>query len=194
MRCWVDYSSKYGLGYLLNGGIVGVYFNDSTKLVVAPDQLAFQYYERGAAQPSLHSLDEFPEALTKKVTLLKHFRSYLAKQEADAPEQPPPPPVALGEALPCVKKWVRTRHAIFFRLSNRTVQVCFFDDTQLALSAHAKLLTFTDKLGASQTIDVADAKLYPDISKRLSYTKDVLHQLVSSSSPAPPRAAAAIAT
>ena len=29
--------------------------------------------------------------------------------------------------MPFIKKWVRTRHAILFRLSNKTVQVLFFD-------------------------------------------------------------------
>ena len=30
---WVDYSNKYGLGYLLNNGYIGVYFNDTTKII-----------------------------------------------------------------------------------------------------------------------------------------------------------------
>jgi hypothetical protein len=30
---WVDYSSKYGLGYLLCDQHIGVVFNDSTKIV-----------------------------------------------------------------------------------------------------------------------------------------------------------------
>jgi len=29
--------------------------------------------------------------------------------------------------IPFLKKWVKTRHAILFRLSNKTVQVVFFD-------------------------------------------------------------------
>jgi polo-like kinase 1 len=33
---WVDYSSKYGLGYLLINGATGVYFNDSTKIILSP--------------------------------------------------------------------------------------------------------------------------------------------------------------
>ena len=33
VKKWVDYSSKYGLGYLLSNGQVGVYFNDSTKII-----------------------------------------------------------------------------------------------------------------------------------------------------------------
>ena len=34
VKKWVDYSSKYGLGYLLSNGYTGIYFNDSTKMVL----------------------------------------------------------------------------------------------------------------------------------------------------------------
>ena len=34
VKKWVDYSTKYGLGYLLSDGSTGVYFNDSTKIIV----------------------------------------------------------------------------------------------------------------------------------------------------------------
>ena len=30
----MDYSTKYGLGYLLSDGSTGVYFNDSTKMIL----------------------------------------------------------------------------------------------------------------------------------------------------------------
>ena len=36
---WVDYSTKYGLGYLLSNNSCGVFFNDSTKIVLDPDGL-----------------------------------------------------------------------------------------------------------------------------------------------------------
>ena len=36
---WVDYSNKYGLGYQLTDGSVGVLFNDGTKMILAPDQM-----------------------------------------------------------------------------------------------------------------------------------------------------------
>lgn len=32
VKKWVDYSSKYGLGYLLSDGTTGIYFNDCTKM------------------------------------------------------------------------------------------------------------------------------------------------------------------
>jgi hypothetical protein len=34
VKKWVDYSSKYGLGYLLSDGTTGIYFNDSTKMML----------------------------------------------------------------------------------------------------------------------------------------------------------------
>ncbi len=34
VKKWVDYSSKYGLGYLLSSGATGVFFNDSTKIIL----------------------------------------------------------------------------------------------------------------------------------------------------------------
>jgi cell cycle serine/threonine-protein kinase CDC5/MSD2 len=35
---WVDYCNKYGMGYALTDGSVGVHFNDSTTIVLAPDK------------------------------------------------------------------------------------------------------------------------------------------------------------
>ena len=35
---WVDYSNKYGLGYQLTDGSVGVLFNDGTKMILSNDQ------------------------------------------------------------------------------------------------------------------------------------------------------------
>jgi polo-like kinase 1 len=90
IKKWVDYSSKYGLGYLLSNNATGVFFNDSTKIVLdfasqGPNgKNVFYYYERKPISATekqdvmtTHSLLDFPKELQKKVTLLQHFRSYL---------------------------------------------------------------------------------------------------------------------
>jgi hypothetical protein len=48
VKKWVDYSSKYGLGYLLSNLATGVFFNDSTKIIIDPNGKNFYYYERKA--------------------------------------------------------------------------------------------------------------------------------------------------
>lgn len=35
---WVDYCNKYGMGYALTDGSVGVHFNDSTTLILSADK------------------------------------------------------------------------------------------------------------------------------------------------------------
>ena len=188
---WVDYTSKYGLGYLLSDGSAGVYFNDSTKIVLATNNSNFEYMERtrrtgGRAvdPPRLaHTLEDFPaDILQKKVTLLKHFRNYLIEQQQKAGGVVPE---ARAEDPTCemvyLKKWVKTRHAILFRLSNKTVQVCFFDQTELMLSHHARVVSYTDKQGKRTTHNLQQVmnSSRADIAKRLKYTKDILHQLIS---------------
>ena len=81
---WIDYSSKYGLGYLLAEGSAGVFFNDSTKIVAEPNAPYFFYYERKAVSATekqdvlaKYNFSDYPRDLHKKVTLLDHFKSYL---------------------------------------------------------------------------------------------------------------------
>jgi serine/threonine protein kinase len=166
---YMDYTNKYGLGYLLNNGCAGVYFNDSTKIIMSADGTVFQYFERKrrgtgiSTSESDHTkmtyfVSSYPSELNKKVTLLGHFREYLLDKKtpgsAAVPEgngnlvplAPTPLPAPISgtvpwtsaargsslskwEDMPYLKKWVRTRHAVLLRLSNRSVQVSFFDKT-----------------------------------------------------------------
>ncbi len=49
---WVDYSKKYGLGYKLSNGCSGVFFNDATKMLLAPGAAA----GRGGATVRVHAV------------------------------------------------------------------------------------------------------------------------------------------
>jgi len=80
----VDYSSKYGLGYILSNGAAGVFFNDSTKIILDINGKTFNYIERGLDRQDTiktHSLSNYPSDLQKKVTLLEHFKSYLEEEK-----------------------------------------------------------------------------------------------------------------
>ena len=202
---YVDYTSKYGLGFLLNTGSAGVYFNDTTKIVLSEDGTTFQYIERKRKNEQIISSDHnhqtydmnnYPAELQKKVTLLRHFRNYLLDQhriQKDGEEKSLESQqnivqnfnVKRSDQFPVndkysdrnnihsddvnnnndivdsnnsstkdsrsnlifLKKWVRTRHAILFRLSNRTVQVVFFDRSEIILSSEARVVTYVNKQG-----------------------------------------------
>jgi polo-like kinase 1 len=181
VKKWVDYSSKYGLGYLLSNGSTGVFFNDSTKIVLSPKGHLFNYIERRSSDRqdvvSSHSLTEYPKEMQKKVTLLQHFRSYLegdVRQETGSEES--------GVSSVYMKKWMRTRHAIIFRLSNRVVQVNFQDNTEVILSSESRMVTYVNKRGerSTQPLSTAMESSNAEMSKRLKYTKDILTHMLSS--------------
>jgi len=198
---YVDYTSKYGLGFLLNNGSSGVYFNDSTKVVLNAHGDDFHYIERrkltnknegtqqtGHRDPFIckYNLSDYPETMQKKVTLLKHFKSYLMEQQQreevhDDTHSSAGSKEEDEDGFIYVKKWVRTRHAILFRLSNRTVQVVFYDHTEIILSSEARFVTYVDKSQQRSTNSVHEVTADPscEIAKRLKYTMDILQHLIS---------------
>jgi len=216
VKKWVDYSSKYGLGYLLSNGFTGVFFNDSSKIILNPQGWSFNYIERRQSDKqevvSTHSLSDYPKELQKKVTLLQHFRSYL---EGDNQNN------NIGSSVPnlgttttttnpeikniqttvtdvesktgddftgkknnnfvYVKKWMRTKHAIMFRLSNKIVQVCFQDHTEIILSSESRVVTYVNKRGERLTYPLSNAleSNNNEMTKRLKYTKDILTHMLT---------------
>lgn len=74
---WVDYSSKYGVGYKLSNGCYGVLFNDSTKMMLNKNCFDFCYirrenYSKEALEnlTSYHTFADYPAELKKKVVLI----------------------------------------------------------------------------------------------------------------------------
>ena len=138
---YADFTSKYGLAYLLNNGNVGVSFNDSTKMVWTTATNSIQYVSRGRAgahgavpaEDSLYcTIDDYPETLRKKITLITYFRNYLTRS---ARNDQSPEVVSCSRGKPTIedtqeegkmvyiKRWLKTKYAIIFRLSNKSVQV-----------------------------------------------------------------------
>ncbi|KAF0979679.1 hypothetical protein FDP41_001347 [Naegleria fowleri] len=205
---WADFSSKYGLAYMLNNGSVGALFNDSTKILFNPTTEEVNYYERKISGETVYEektsfpITNFPQALQKKITLIKYFTGYLEKLKQNESELPPlssssdsgkssyipkEPLLPLTRAAEgiFVKRWLRTQHAIIFRLSNKAVQVCFFDQTEIILCGEANNVAFTTADGVRTCYALNKVIKNPsqEISKRLKYTKDVLCRLIGGSAP-----------
>ena len=113
--------------------------------------------------------------------------------ETDSMVSPPAAGVGSGsqyaeqeqeQEMPFLKKWVRTKHAILFRISNRTVQVVFYDRSEVLLSSEAKVITYVSKQGlrTEHSLDQVLANNRLDIAKRLKYTKDIMYRLISTQS------------
>ena len=189
VKKWIDYSSKYGLGYILSDGHVGVYFNDSTKIIYRPNGANFIYIERNSAEkteiitPHVFS-EEFSKDLNKKVILLQHFKAYLLEEDKNTPIERKESENIDEKHYVYVKKWMKTKHAILFRLSNKIVQVSFLDQTEIILSSETKIVTYMDKKGQLNTYPLntaLDSNNY-EMTKRLKYTKQILMHMLTAKS------------
>ncbi|KAL4507292.1 hypothetical protein ABPG72_002085 [Tetrahymena utriculariae] len=185
---WVDYSSKYGLGYLLNNGQAGVFFNDSTKIILNPKTGQFDYIERNSANKqdfgAEYSLKEYPESIQKKLTLLQHFRSFLEGEDKKSDSTEMKTQIQTSSAPKSskiyVKKWLRTKNAILFRLSNKVVQVIFQDASEIILSSELRAVTYVNRKKERETFPLSTAmeSQNKEMSKRLTYTKDILTHML----------------
>jgi polo-like kinase 1 len=186
---WMDYTCKYGVGYFLSDGSCGVYFNDSTKIVQPPSGQKFEYVTRRVhdlpEQRSTHSWTDYPQDLHKKATLLKHFNHYMfnneQKEGVTSGRSSLQGQTDASSTQLYVKKWMRSRHAILFQLSNKLVQVHFLvDATELHFSSRHQVVTYIDKRKERHTyplqsvLDVPN----PELGKRLRYAKDMLVNLI----------------
>jgi len=69
-------------------------------------------------------MNNYPKELNKKVTLLQHFKNYLEEESNQDNANTNKNEEGVDESttqLVYLKKWMKTRHAILFRLSNKIV-------------------------------------------------------------------------
>jgi len=204
VKQWWDFTSKFGVGYVLSDGSVGVIFNDRSRLVfesptvvayrVAPDIPAI---ERGASAPETVRLDIERDTppdrdVNKKITIASSFRSRLL---ADADAKPietsrgglsaalslshtvaPYATTSDEEGAPYVKDCFRTSKGVFWRLSNRTVQCNFVDGSEILLATASRLVVFTDASGKQGAHALEDRAFETDhdLRRAMRWTKDMI--------------------
>lgn len=89
-----------------------------------------------------------------------------------------------------VKKWMRTQHALLFRLSTALIQVSFKDNTEVFIATDTKLITYKSKRQIKKTYSMEEALLVQkkfegphvknksdfeqEFFKRLKYAKEII--------------------
>ena len=174
LRKWVEVE-KYGLGYILSNENVGVYFNDNTKIIYKPNGRNFIYIGNDEKIYNYLFSQELTKDLSKKITLLKNFKGYLFEETKDTKE------LNIYEGINehlffYLKRFVKTKHAILFKLSNKTIQTNFHDNTELIINPEIKTVTYIDKKKQKllYPINIALECNNKEMTKRLRYTKKIL--------------------
>ena len=180
LRKWVEVE-KFGFGYILSNENVGVYFNDGTKIIYKPNGYNFVYIDNNENAIFYKFGQELSKDLNEKVILLRNFKGYLFEEVKDTKE------LNIGEGIlenryVYLRRLVKTKHSILFRLSNKTVQVSFHDNTEIILSQESKTVTYINKKREKflYPLTIALDSDNKEMTKRLRYTKKILFQMLTS--------------
>lgn len=178
VKKWIDYTWKYGFGYLLSNGNCGVSFRDSSRMILNSTTSQIFFMDKSVNNKSKiteYTLTDLPEELRKKATLLQYFKAYL---ETDSE-------ILLKEyenTLPIyVKKYMITRHGALFRLSSKTVQMNFTDHSELTLNCDSKIITFANRKGERTQLPLSKAlqSSNVEVTRRIAYTRDAIRHMVN---------------
>ncbi|CAE7229592.1 unnamed protein product [Rhizoctonia solani] len=192
---WVDYCNKYGMGYALADGSVGVHFNDSTSIVLAPNKINLDYISsrrNGTIYVRKnYTMREHPEDLKSKVYLLRHFEKYMMERLYGDPEYAFED-LERTKGMDFVQKYLRMKHVIVFKMSHEVLQFNFYDHSKVILASQGNSITHIDKhyavthytlsgvmqrVVAGQWADAAEKKFYDRLLSKLKYSRDVLQSI-----------------
>ncbi|BGO99401.1 putative Protein serine/threonine kinase [Rhodotorula toruloides ATCC 204091] len=140
---WVDYTHRCGTAYSLTDGSAGVYFNDSTTMVLSPDKEHFDYIANRHANVYTrrhYALSTVPEDLDRKAYLLRYFEDYMAKtlrRNVEWQFQD----VERLKNMDFLVKYYRMKNAILFKLSNDVLQFNFFDHFKLIITSSGLVIS-----------------------------------------------------
>ncbi|KAH7878481.1 kinase-like domain-containing protein [Lentinula edodes] len=145
---WVDYCNKYGMGYALTDGSVGVHFNDSSSIVLSADKHHFDVISSRRNGTVFvrksFTVEEYPEELQTKVYLLKHFERYIMDRlygEYDYTFED----TEKTKGMIWVQNYLRMKQVIVFKLSHDVLQFNFYDHSKIILSSSGLVVTHIDK-------------------------------------------------
>lgn len=180
----MDFSSKYGIGYLLSNGSSGFYFNDGTSLILSSNKGRGHFFQPGEENKRILVRESFvadnpKESVRHKLEIMLKFDGFLhaptsSSNHLSSNEN--------GELL-FVVKFFRTSQATFFRLSHRILQVNFFDHCKLIFSEEGRIISFIDQEKRCLVFPMSISRVHlpSAITGKLQYVSDIFNNMVKTS-------------
>jgi len=127
---WVDYSNKYGFGYVLSDGTIGVHFRDSSRISSNPKAVSFTSSNGRTHEMSREKAESCQvQEISIRMRLLHHISDYMERHLAGGM----PPSSTCKAAGQQLVKWHRSADSVALQLSGDVLQVN-------SLSSHEKVV------------------------------------------------------
>eukprot|EP00826_Nyctotherus_ovalis_P053670 TRINITY_DN69_c0_g1_i5.p1 TRINITY_DN69_c0_g1~~TRINITY_DN69_c0_g1_i5.p1 ORF type:complete len:579 (-),score=94.39 TRINITY_DN69_c0_g1_i5:142-1833(-) len=184
IKKWINCVAKYGICYLLSNGFIGIFFNDSTK-VILNSKGHFDYIERCGADKQEHAanytLESYPAELKKKITLLKRAKEQLENDKEILRSPNKSDNDGTPNMMVYLKKWISASGDTVFRLSNKVIQAVFKDNTELIINPENHEVAYIDVRGERSVCPSAVAlkSENQEMVAKLKFTKEMLFKIAS---------------
>ena len=130
----LDYSNKYGIGYILSNGCTGMYFNDASTFIL-PIHKRFLCYVDSKGNRTQHDYRQFNRnkggdaAMRKKFQIFMQMAGMLWKGFCVNGDNTTNIQMDSVDDVVYLRKSKATEYALIFKLSNNVIQSTFTDST-----------------------------------------------------------------
>ena len=148
---WIDYSSKYGIGYILSDGNIGAFFKDGTKIIYRPNDFNFIYLDKDSNITNI-TLNNNNKDIKTKIKLLLSFKAMLLGEKPYEPTKRRNSQNINMNNYVYISNIIKTKNGYRFKLSNETNQMSFLDKTQIFTNKKRESIIYFDEFdGNKQT-------------------------------------------
>jgi len=139
----LDYSNKYGIGYILSNGCTGMYFNDSSSFIL-PIHKKFLCYVDGKGTRTQFEYKKFSRrhandaSLKKKFQIFMQMAGMLWKGFCVNGDNTTNIKMDSVDDVVFMKKSKSTQYALIFKMSNNVIQTVFTDGTVVLIVVDPK--------------------------------------------------------
>ncbi|EDV52489.1 serine/threonine-protein kinase polo [Drosophila erecta] len=177
---WVDYSDKYGFGYQLCDEGIGVMFNDTTKLILLPNQINVHFIDKDGKESYMTTTD-YCKSLDKKMKLLSYFKRYMIEHLVKAGANNVNIESDQISRMPHLHSWFRTTCAVVMHLTNGSVQLNFSDHMKLILCPRMSAITYMDQEKNFRTYrfsTIVENGVSKDLYQKIRYAQEKLRKML----------------
>lgn len=171
---WANNRNKFGFGYQLNDGSIGVIFEDKTSLLMLANEMNMRYIDVSGNKTYM-TYKNYPERLEARMKLFLFFKHLLSKNWTIQVVDDQMKGVVKGRtAVPFLHTWFKTAEAFFFHLTNGTVQVNFKED-RILLCPRSETVTYFGKTSHTYEFStISELGCSKILADRLRYAEEHL--------------------
>ena len=164
---WVDFSSNYGVGYILNNGFYGALFNDKSSIILSQKEKLFFYKEKDEKKQIKYNLDNYPQELKEKIYTMKIFKKYLNMGKPKIHEKI----IKKNYTVTYINNFVMEEEATIFEYSNQDTHFFFFDNTEIIISKKSNILLYINQK--------QEKYVYPFLNASELFDKEIINIIKS---------------